>query len=97
MVKVIEIVLIFALAESLLEFAPSEKTEISFEEMADPYSRHLCEHLKTTLKQVRSRSSQFLDVRTKFNKGESLNDELISVTVEKWFNNVIDASRNIDH
>ncbi|MBA2906562.1 hypothetical protein [Clostridium saccharobutylicum] len=81
----------FALAESLLEPAPTEKTEISFEELADPYSRHLCEHLKTAPKQVTSRSSQFLDACTKFNKGEILHDELISVTVEKWFNNVIDT------
>jgi len=36
-------------------------------------------------------SSQFLDVCTKFNKGEILHDELISVTVEKGFNNVMDA------
>jgi hypothetical protein len=51
----------FALVESLLELAPTEKTEISFEELADPHSRHLCEHLKTAPKQVTSRSSQFLD------------------------------------
>ncbi|WP_261850509.1 hypothetical protein [Clostridium folliculivorans] len=81
----------FALADSLLELAPTEKTEISFEELADPYSCHLCEHLKTAPKQVTSRSSQFLDACTKFNKGEILHDELISVTVEKWFNNVIDT------
>ncbi|WP_035774812.1 hypothetical protein [Clostridium carboxidivorans] len=79
------------LAESLLELALTEKTEISFEELADPYSRHLCEHLKTAPKQVTSRSSQFLDACTKFSKGEILHDELISVTVEKGFNNVIDA------
>jgi hypothetical protein len=81
----------FALDESFLELAPTEKTEISFEVLADPYSCHLCEHLKTAPKQVTNRSSQFLDTCTKFNKGEILHDELISVTVEKGFNKVIDA------
>jgi hypothetical protein len=73
----------FALAESLFELAPTEKTEISFEELADPYSLHICEHLKTIPKQVTSRRSQFLEDCNKFNKGEILHDELISIMVEK--------------
>ena len=34
----------FALAKSLLEIVPTGKTEISLEELALPFSKHLCEH-----------------------------------------------------
>jgi hypothetical protein len=35
----------FALAKSLLEIAPTEKTNISLDELAVPFSKHLCEHI----------------------------------------------------
>ena len=44
----------FALAESLLEIAPTGKTEIDLEELADPYSRHLCRHLASSPRQTTS-------------------------------------------
>ena len=33
----------FALAKSLLEIAPTGKTEITLQDLADPFSRHICE------------------------------------------------------
>ena len=44
----------FALAKSLLEIAPTGKTEIYLEELAEPFSRNLCEHIAISPKQVTS-------------------------------------------
>ena len=60
----------FALAKSLLEIAPAGKTEIYLEELAEPFSRNLCEHIAVAPKQVTSQSSQFLDTCTRYNAGE---------------------------
>ncbi len=81
----------FALAKSLLEIAPTGKTEITLAELAVPYSAALCEHLKTAPKQATSQSSAFLDACRQFNEGQINHQQLIDVTVSKGFNNVIDA------
>ena len=66
----------FALAKSLLEIAPTGKTEITLDELAVPYSAALCEHLKTAPKQATSRSSKFLDAckveRNGYQYGQSI-------------------------
>ena len=81
----------FALAESLLEIAPTGQTEVTLEELAEPYSRHICEHIEVAPKQATSRSSFYLDSLRKFNEGEIEHDEMIDTTVARGFNNVIDA------
>jgi len=81
----------FALGKSLLELADQEKTFISLEELAVPFSYHLSEHLKINDKQCTSASSKFLDKIREYNKGECAQDSLISSTVLLGFNNVIDA------
>lgn len=81
----------FALAKSLLEISTTGKTLITLDELAVPFSKNLCEHLINAPKQATSSSSQFLDACTGFNKGTVSCDELISTTVKKGFNNVIDA------
>lgn len=81
----------FALAKSLLEIIPTDKTVLTLEELAIPYSKYICEHLKYAPKQGTSNSSQFLDTCNKFNEGIVSYDELIATTVKKGFNNVIDA------
>ena len=81
----------FALAKSLLEIAPTGKTEITLEELAVPFSRNLCEHLETAPKQATSNSSKFLEACKKYNTHEISEDELIGTTVRLGFNNVIDA------
>lgn len=81
----------FALAKSLLEIIPSGQSEISLEALAEPFSRNLCEHLKTAPKQATSSSSQFLDSCRAFNEGAISKEELLDVTRKKGFNNVIDA------
>ncbi|MFC1515551.1 HNH endonuclease [Thermodesulfobacteriota bacterium] len=81
----------FALGKSLLEIASAEKTFVSLEDLAEPFSRNLCEHLKMTDKQGTSPESRFLDKCRQFNRGESSKDDLIDTTVSLGFTNVIDA------
>jgi len=81
----------FALAKSLLEIAPTGRTEISLEALAEPFSRHLCEHIAHSPKQVTSRGSRFLDTCRAYNDGLATRDALLQATVKNGFNNVIDA------
>lgn len=86
----------FALAKSLLELTQTEKTFVALEELAEPFSRHITEHLRLTDKQITSRSSRFLDACRKFNAGEISQQKLIDATVRLGFNNVIDAFHNVN-
>jgi hypothetical protein len=81
----------FALAKTLLEMAERPDDRVTLEDLAGPYARHLCEHLSHVDKQATSRSSQFLDTRRSFNKGELPEDKLGQTTVRLGFNNVVDA------
>ena len=51
----------FALGQALLELTDREHTFITLEELAEPFSRHLIEHLKSGKKQITSKSSRFPD------------------------------------
>ena len=81
----------FALAKSLLEIVPTGKTVITLEELAVPFSQHLCEHIASVPKQATSSSSRFLDACKNYNSGAISQENLISTTVQLGFNNVIDA------
>ncbi len=81
----------FALAKSLLELALAGRTEITLEALAEPFSRHLCEHIAHSPKQVTSSGSRFLDTCRAYNDGTATRDELLLTTVRNGFNNVIDA------
>lgn len=81
----------FALAKSLLEIAPTQKTEVTLEELAVPFSKHICEHIAVAPKQTTSKSSQFLKTCQDFNRGLISKEVLWDVTIQKGFNHVIDA------
>lgn len=81
----------FALAKSLLEIIPTEKNELTLEELALPYAKNLCEHIAVAPKQVTSNSSQFLEACKNYNQDMISLEELLDITVKKGFNNVIDA------
>ncbi len=85
----------FALAKSLLEIAPAAKRIITLEDLAEPYSRHIIEHLKIADKQTTSVSSRFLDACRRFNTGDITKTRLIDTTVQRGFENVIDAFHNL--
>lgn len=81
----------FALSKALIELSASNRDLIRLEELAEPFSRHLCEHLRLSDKQATSPSSRFLDECRQFNQGDISKSALISSTTNLGFNNVIDA------
>jgi hypothetical protein len=85
----------FALAKALLEFILQKKNTITLEELAVPYSSHLCEHLKKHPKQNTSKGSSFLTKLRSFNERNINQDEMIQQTVRLGFNNVLDAFHNV--
>ena len=56
----------FALGHSLLELSRHGKEIITLEELAEPFSRHTCHHLKIADKQGTFKSSRFLETCRKF-------------------------------
>src|ERR1051325_9357161 len=64
------------------------ETAVSLTELAGPFSRYVCEHLRICPTQATSPSSRFLDACRMFNAGELQQDELIDTTVKLGFNNV---------
>lgn len=86
----------FALAKSLLELDRKSGDLVRLEELAVPFSRHVCEHLRNERKQSTSSSSRFLEACDKFNQGEITHDALVDFTVRLGFNNVLDAFHNVN-
>ena len=86
----------FALAKSVLELAQSGVTQVALEDLAVPFSRELCTHLKEIDTQSTSSGSRFLDACRHFNAGRITQTELIETTTLLGFNNVIDAFHVVD-
>ena len=81
----------FALAQTLLDFRDRGSDLITLDELAAPFSKHVCLHIKNAPKQATSPSSKFLDACKSHNKGETTQSDLITTTSRIGFNNVIDA------
>lgn len=81
----------FALANALLTLSEQDKTQITAEELALPYSEYLCQHLQEVDRQGTSTGSKFLDACREFNNNRISHDQLIATTVKLGFNNVLDA------
>lgn len=81
----------FALAKSLLELSEKQGEQIMLEDLAAPFSRHICEHLAQAPKQITAPTSGFLDACMRFNRGDLSEPQLIDTTVRLGFKNVIDA------
>ncbi len=86
----------FALAHALYEVDKSASDLVTLEQLAVPFSRHLCQHLLTAPKQITSRGSKYLEACAQFNRGEIMQDKLTETTVRLGFNNVIDAFHNVN-
>ena len=86
----------FALAHALYEVDKSASDLVTLEDLAVPFSRHLCQHLLHAPKQITSRGSQYLEACVQFNNGEITQDKLTETTVRLGFNNVIDAFHNVN-
>ncbi len=85
----------FALAKALYELKEDGGTVVTLDQLAEPFSRHICEHLKLVDKQATSSSSKFLDFCRDFNTGEIDQQTLTAKTVLYGFVNVIDAFHNV--
>jgi 5-methylcytosine-specific restriction endonuclease McrA len=81
----------FALGKALIEISASGKEFIKLEDLAEPFSRNIVEHLVQAPKQATSSSSRFLNACREFNEGKIAKDDLIAQTTKIGFNNVIDA------
>ncbi len=86
----------FALAHSLIDLHTKPHDLITLEQLAVPFTRHLCEHLKQSPKQITSKSSKFIEACVAHNEGRVDDDVLIGTTVKLGFNNVIDAFHNVN-
>ena len=86
----------FALAKSLIDLKGQPNDLIKLEDLAAPYSKHLCDHLKNNDKQITSRSSNFLNECRKYNSNEISLDRLIQTTKQNGFNNVIDRFHEVN-
>lgn len=87
----------FALAKALQDLSDRSNDLITLDELAIPFSGHLCEHLKVAPKQTTAPSSQFLDSCLAYNQGQLSQDELIAATARLGFVNVIDAFHNVNN
>src|SRR5687767_12826028 len=81
----------FALAQSLIELSVDGKSFVPMADLADPFARHISDHLEHFPKQTTSRSSKFLEVCLAFNQGKATKDEMNGATARLGFNNVINA------
>jgi len=85
----------FALAKALYDLKDNGNTVITLDKLAVPFAKHISEHLVICDKQVTSAGSKFLDGCRDFNANKITHDELIKLTVQMGFNNVIDAFHNV--
>ena len=82
----------FALAKSILDFAEEQATTVSLEELSEPFSFHLCEHLKLAPKQITSSGkNEFIETCRNFNLQKLSKTQLLDVTKRLGFKYVLDA------
>ena len=86
----------FAFAKSLLEFIDNETTRVSLEELSEPFSRNIVNHLKKNDKQGNSKSSTFLNGCRSYISNELDYSELLKLTEKKGFVDVVDAFQNVN-
>lgn len=85
----------FALAKALLELAGADQELIRLEDLAVPFARHICEHIRNVDRQGSFERSRFLDVCRFFNADVITADELRDTAILIGFNNVIDAFHTV--
>ena len=81
----------FALAKALFDLARQGKDSVTLEQLADPYTRHLVEHVKTHPRQTTNRSIKLRDASAGSAKGITTYDEHGFTVGKLGFNNVLDA------
>ena len=87
----------FALAKSLLEIAPTGKTIITLDELSEPYSRYVVEHIGTceAQNQLTPQPYPFLEGCKQFKKGQITYEQLLEITRREGFKVVLDKFHNV--
>lgn len=86
----------FAFAKAIIELLDQNKTTLTLEDLASPFSRNIVAHLKKSDKQGNSGSSKFLNTCRDFIEGKLSEDQLIQTTTKLGFVNVVDAFQNVN-
>ena len=86
----------FALAHALYD-VERHNTLVLLEDLAVPFSKHICAHLKQSPKQIlnTSKPGKFLSACMQFNNGEISEGELRLATVKYGFSVVLNAFHNV--
>lgn len=87
----------FALAKSLLEIAPTGKTIITLDELSEPYSRYVLEHIGRceAQNQLAPQPYPFLEGCKQFKKGQISYEQLLEITRTEGFKVVLDKFHNV--
>lgn len=86
----------FALAKSLIDISLERNNDlITLEDLAVPYAKHLCEHVKKSPKQSTTKSSKFLSACDNFNNGLINDSQLQDITLKEGFKYVLNAFHTV--
>jgi 5-methylcytosine-specific restriction endonuclease McrA len=87
----------FAFGRTILKLAADGVTSATAEDLARPFAAALCEHLKHSEKQLTREvgAGSFLATCRDFNTGKVDESQLLKVTAQKGFVNVIEAFQNL--
>lgn len=86
----------FSLAETLLELSKEGKSNIRLDELAIPYSKYICKHIKESPKQTTSPNSKFLNACLDYTKDNISHNELVDSTVANGLGIVLDKFHNVN-
>lgn len=86
----------FAFGKALLELTSQERNSVTLQELAPAFVNSVLQHIKVNDRQGNSASSTFLNGCRKFNTGEINYDQLLSITEQHGFKNVVDAFQNVN-
>tara|TARA_B100000795_G_C22765786_1_gene425659 strand:- start:446 stop:1471 length:1026 start_codon:yes stop_codon:yes gene_type:complete len=86
----------FAFAKSLLELVNNETTRISLKDLSEPFAKNILKHLKKNDKQGNSKSSSFLNGCRSYLSDQLDYSQLLKITEQKGFTNVVDAFQNVN-
>ncbi|MDA9180286.1 hypothetical protein N9O28_03085 [Emcibacteraceae bacterium] len=87
----------FALGTALIELGQKNEELIKMRDLAEVFSRHLCNHVKQSPKQwARSDAVQYGTICERFLRKEISKDELINYTEKNAFKDVINRFHTVD-
>lgn len=87
----------FALGKSLIELSNKGTDFISLKDLAIPFIKYTNEHVLNGNKQITSNSSKYFDAFERYNSNECDIDEMVKLTLNNPFQNVIDRFHNINN